>query len=264
MVAAAPSSSGARLTRPRASSDTEDTPLIRRLSIHDPPDAGRGGRLTIAALQSQQKQLDNKAPPTKRLSMMLGFGKKGSRSTRSVDQNSSFIERERGKEKDKIKQKEKESLSEISNNSALLKVDILTILPEVHVVNIVLQQQVAVQRGQETTRNGVLLYEITLKVVGKKYSAPITYCAQQRFKHFKELCTQLYKMDAELARLHLSKRNAQPSSDSSLSGVATGYERFMDAISAEFPSGMKAFLGISLNDSDLSERLIIFKCCSEV
>lgn len=41
--------------------------------------------------------------------------------------------------------------------------------------------QVAVQRGQEMSRHGVLQYEVTLKVVGRKYASPIVYTTQQRF-----------------------------------------------------------------------------------
>ena len=117
----------------------------------------------------------------------------------------------------------------------------------------------------------MLLYEITLKVVGKKYAAPATYCTQQRFRRFKELHTELHKLATDLARAIKDKARglapaaASPSSSSSSfspqspqspsSPQATApYENFMDLISAAFPSGMKTMLGLSLNDSDLSER----------
>jgi hypothetical protein len=113
----------------------------------------------------------------------------------------------------------------------------------------------------------VLLYEITLKVVGKKYSAPVSYCTQQRFRRFKELHSELHKLAAELARALKDKaRGLAPAAASSsssspqspqaqLSVEATAhYENFMDLISAAFPTGMKTMLGLTLNDSDLSER----------
>ena len=110
----------------------------------------------------------------------------------------------------------------------------------------------------------MLLYEITLKVVGKKHTAPVVYCTQQRFRRFKELYQELHKLAAELARATKEKVRGllptAPSSSSSmpqqpLSPEATApYENFMDLISAVFPTGMKTMLRLSLNDSDLSER----------
>ena len=113
----------------------------------------------------------------------------------------------------------------------------------------------------------MLLYEITLKVVGKKHTAPVVYCTQQRFRRFKELHQELHKLAAELARAIKEKVRGllptAPSSSSSsssmpqqpLSPEATApYENFMDLISAVFPTGMKTMLRLSLNDSDLSER----------
>ena len=110
--------------RPRAASDTEDTPMIQKLAS----DSAEGVGLTSSALKAQQRQLSGR----KKLSSMLGFGDKkkktglfgGSRGTRSVDQNRTALEQERGKDKEKMKQLERESLSEISNNTKLLKVAI--------------------------------------------------------------------------------------------------------------------------------------------
>lgn len=120
------------------------------------------------------------------------------------------------------------------------------------------------------TRRGVLLYEISLKVVGSKYAVPILYTTQQRYSRFKQLCKDLCRLDQEQMRRHRerSKTAFVPSSEpaekekdwevggarsSSASGFAA-YESFMDAISAPFPQGIKALLGMALTDSDLSER----------
>ena len=79
--------------------------------------------LTTSALKAQQRKLSGR-----KLSSVLGLGDKktgflgGSRATRSVDQNRTTMEQERGKEKEKMKRIEKDSLSEISNNTKLLKV----------------------------------------------------------------------------------------------------------------------------------------------
>lgn len=107
--------------RPRAASDTEDTPMIQKLVS----DGAEGVGLTSSALKAQQRQLSGR----KKLSSVLGFGDKkktglfgGSRGTRSVDQNRTTLEQERGKDKEKMKQLERESLSELSNNTKLLKV----------------------------------------------------------------------------------------------------------------------------------------------
>jgi hypothetical protein len=93
-------------------------------------DSAEGVGLTSSALKAQQRQLSGR----KKLSSVLGFGDKkktglfgGSRGTRSVDQNRTALEQERGKHKEKMKQLERESLSELSNNTKLLKV--ITVMP---------------------------------------------------------------------------------------------------------------------------------------
>jgi len=191
-------------------------------------------------LQTQQKQLQGKQSTKKRVSSLFGIG--GSkRSTRSVDPSSVA----RDKEKQRLQEQDREQQSELGSKASLLKV--------------------AVQRGQEVSRSGVLLYEVTLKVVGRKYAVPISYTTQQRFSKFKQLCRDLYRLDQEQARLHRERSKAPPAPVSAADyeygdpaackpSAAAPYENFMDSISASFPLGMKTLLGLSLSDSDLSER----------
>ena len=103
-------------------------------------------------------------------------------------------------------------------------------------VTVLTQQQL---RGEETAQ-GVVVYEISIRVVGKKYKNPMVYTVSQRFSLFKKLWTQLHEIDAEL------KTQTKPPSP---------YADFVHLITAPFPSlPMKCYLGLSLNDSELSQR----------
>lgn len=103
--------------------------------------------------------------------------------------------------------------------------------------------RVEVQRGQETQQS-VVTYDIILKVVGKKQKNPMQYTTAQRFSHFKRLNQQLIEIN-----------NRVLSADAGSGIVQKKSTDFMLMFTVNFPAlPMKSYLGLSLNDSELSER----------
>ena len=101
--------------------------------------------------------------------------------------------------------------------------------------------RIEVQRGEETL-HGVVVYDITIRVVGKKYKNPMVFTASQRFSNFKKLHQKLIDINNELTILIKE-------------GKPSPYADFVHLIKAPFPSlPMKCYLGLSLNDSELSQR----------
>lgn len=153
--------------------------------------------------------------------------------------------------------------------------------------------KVEVQRGHggEGGR-GVLTYEINLRVrissidkdkekdkgkgkhKGKQkqppqqQEPPVVHTTHQRYSNFKKFMTKLFDLNAKYsARKQGSKDygvdRESNSRDTPLSAfdvhvhtqqASSPYENFLDLITAPFPFGLKSYLGISLNDTDLSER----------
>jgi hypothetical protein len=93
----------------------------------DAGSVGDGSGLTTSALEAQQRKLTGPPSVKKRVSSLLGMGKKSTKSTQSAD----VRDKERKKERQKEREQERESFVEIGSKSSLLKV--------------------SVQRGQEVT-----------------------------------------------------------------------------------------------------------------
>jgi Tfp pilus assembly protein PilP len=145
--------------------------------------------------------------------------------------------------------------------------------------------KVEVQRGHEEGR-GVLSYEIFLRVIpgrrnrnsnnDKKSSfAPdgpsdqiaVVHTISQRYSNFRKLLTQLTALNDHYANGSQANQLRDPNSkqtesnesqsDSNPNGLpraGSPYEDFLEIITAPFPFGLKSYLGISLNDTDLSMR----------
>lgn len=118
----------------------------------------------------------------------------------------------------------------------------------------------AVQRGQEA-ESGVQLYNVYLRIQGKT-STPIIHRVFQRYNGFKKLCSKLIEIDEEVT----SRQNNSNTTDGNPSGRnnSTGmqmqstkpaYAHFMKLVTSPFPtSPIKSYLGLSLNDAELTER----------
>lgn len=102
--------------------------------------------------------------------------------------------------------------------------------------------KIEVQRGQEL-KAGVLLYDITLKVVGKKFKNPVVHTTHQRYSKFRLLWKKLIEC------------NEQWSNSVEVTNSSTPYAHFMRLIHSPFPDlTMKSYLMLPLNDTELSER----------
>jgi hypothetical protein len=102
--------------------------------------------------------------------------------------------------------------------------------------------RIEVHRGQES-HNGVVMYDIHLKIVGKKYKNPMMYQTSQRFSHFRKLYHQLVEINQSSLQADGDTHGPRHISD------------FMLLFNTIFPPlPMKSYLGLSLNDSELSER----------
>jgi hypothetical protein len=99
--------------------------------------------------------------------------------------------------------------------------------------------KIEINRGQEIS-NGVLVYDINLKVVGKKN--PILYSTSQRYSNFKRLFEKLKEINEESSDVSKFKDGRAP------------YAHFIHMLSVPFPGvSIKSYL-VGLNDSDLSVR----------
>jgi hypothetical protein len=142
--------------------------------------------------------------------------------------------------------------------------------------------KVSVQRGQEVTSKGVLLYEITLTVSGSKYAHPILYTTFQRYSRFKSMNKALMDLNKQQEEIRVSRRKSAANvqsyhresfinrpvhtdpaavvsvrdefSDESIGRSGGMHDNFMDLLMNVFPSGIKTYLGMSLTDLDLSQR----------
>lgn len=107
--------------------------------------------------------------------------------------------------------------------------------------------RIEVQRGEEA-HNGVVMYDIVLKIVGKKYKTPMSFQTTHRFSHFRKLYRQLVEIN-QAALQGTDNNGPKRISD------------FMLLFSVDFPPlPMKSYLGLSLNDSELSERYVSSVC----
>lgn len=107
--------------------------------------------------------------------------------------------------------------------------------------------RIEVQRGEEA-HNGVVMYDIALKIVGKKYKTPMSFQTTHRFSHFRKLYRQLVEIN-QAALQGTDNNGPKRISD------------FMLLFSVDFPPlPMKSYLGLSLNDSELSERYVSPAC----
>lgn len=147
------------------------------------------------------------------------------------------------------------------------------------IVNNSLLLNTEVQRGQET-QQGLVIYEIILKVTGKKLKAPMLFIAHQRYSSFQKLYMKLNEINKQLSpnlssntpatsptksnpNSNNNSRNSRNSKDNNTTPVvATGkastaspYADFIHLLSAPFPAlPMKCYFGMSLNESELSQR----------
>lgn len=102
--------------------------------------------------------------------------------------------------------------------------------------------RIEVQRGQEA-HNGVVMYDILLKIVGKKYKNPMIYQTSQRFSHFRKLYHQL---------VGINQLSLQGDGDNHGPRRISDFMLLFNTVFPPLP--MKSYLGLSLNDSELSER----------
>lgn len=113
-----------------------------------------------------------------------------------------------------------------------------------------------VQRGLEA-QSGVIVYSIYLRVQGKT-TAPIIHRVFQRYNGFKQLWNKLVEINEEVT----SGRGAVAgASGRNNSNGGTGlsakpaYANFIRLIASPFPaSPIKSYLGLSLNEAELTER----------
>eukprot|EP00600_Ochromonadales_sp_CCMP1393_P008993 CAMPEP_0174965524 /NCGR_PEP_ID=MMETSP0004_2-20121128/6480_1 /TAXON_ID=420556 /ORGANISM="Ochromonas sp., Strain CCMP1393" /LENGTH=497 /DNA_ID=CAMNT_0016214363 /DNA_START=227 /DNA_END=1720 /DNA_ORIENTATION=- len=109
---------------------------------------------------------------------------------------------------------------------------------------------VEVQRGQEV-RPGIQVYNIYLRVTGKQYAKPVTYRTFHRYSEFKQLWKELNDINDSYTKVILEGGDTVQQ----YSFSAAPYANFINLITSPFPaSPMKSYLGMTLNDSELSER----------
>jgi hypothetical protein len=104
--------------------------------------------------------------------------------------------------------------------------------------------RIEVQRGEETL-HGVVVYEIALRLSGRSYKSSTVHTATHRFSNFKKLWAKLVEINEQLLVKETEKHERSP------------YRDFVHLITAPFPAlPMKCYIGLSLNDSELSQRLV--------
>ena len=117
--------------------------------------------------------------------------------------------------------------------------------------------RVEVQRGQ-TINGRVLVYDIILRIVSKKYPTPVVYSTFQRYNSFKALNEKL--IEANKAVSNTVYKNAKVINNAKMEDFegreTTSHADFINLIQTPFPvvRNLKTLLGMSLNDSDLSVR----------
>jgi hypothetical protein len=131
------------------------------------------------------------------------------------------------------------------------------------IVNNSLLLTTEVCRGQES-QAGLVIYDIILKVTGKKFKTPMIFIAHQRYSMFQKLYIKLCDINKTLSTTNTGQTPVNSASKDSNGQGDTGgtsanklspYADFIHLISAPFPSlPMKCYLGISLNESELSQR----------
>jgi hypothetical protein len=130
--------------------------------------------------------------------------------------------------------------------------------------------KVEVTRGNEA-QQGVVMYDIILRMTGKKVNQPQNagkqqqihhiYKCSQRFSTCRKLWQSLNEINAQLLLQEDGKvGNGRKEDDhmtgrASLSNVPASYRDFIQLIKSPFPAlPMKCYLGFSLNESELSQR----------
>lgn len=118
--------------------------------------------------------------------------------------------------------------------------------------------KVEVTRGHEI-KQGVLVYQIALIASGKAIKGPAMHTMYQRYNNFKKLYLALKLINDQLSPNATSSPNA--SNASSSSQPPSAYANFIHLLTAPFPvAPMKSMFGLSLNDSELSERTRLLDC----